>query len=43
LFRANYDASLSRCATAAATGWMLCAGAAVVLCATMLVSASLEA
>ena len=29
--------------TPAATAWMLCAGAAVVLCATMLVSASLHA
>jgi low temperature requirement protein LtrA len=29
--------------TPAATAWMLCAGAAVVLCATMLVSASLQA
>jgi drug/metabolite transporter (DMT)-like permease len=29
--------------TPAATGWVLCAGAAVVLCATMLVSASLQA
>ena len=29
--------------TPAATAWVLCAGAAVVLCATMLVSASLQA
>ena len=29
--------------TPAATGWVLCAAAAAVLCATMLVSASLEA
>ena len=29
--------------TPAATGWVLCAAAAVVLCATMLVSASLQA
>jgi len=29
--------------TPAATAWMLCAGVAVVLCATMLVSASLQA
>jgi hypothetical protein len=29
--------------TPAATAWILCAGAAVVLCATMLVSASLQA
>jgi low temperature requirement protein LtrA len=29
--------------TPAAAGWVLCAGAAVVLCATMLVSASLQA
>jgi low temperature requirement protein LtrA len=29
--------------TPAATGWVLCAGAAMVLCATMLVSASLQA
>jgi low temperature requirement protein LtrA len=29
--------------TPAATGWVLCAGAAVVLCATMLISASLRA
>jgi low temperature requirement protein LtrA len=29
--------------TPAATGWVLCAGAAVVLCATMLVAASLQA
>ncbi len=28
--------------TPAATGWILCAGAAVVLCATMLISASLQ-
>jgi low temperature requirement protein LtrA len=30
-------------ATPAATGWVLCAGTAIVLCATMLVSASLQA
>ena len=29
--------------TPAATGWILCAGAAVVLCATLLISASLQA
>ncbi len=29
--------------TPAATAWLLCAGAAVVLCATMLVAASLQA
>src|SRR5262244_434547 len=29
--------------TPAATAWVLCAGAAVVLCATMLISASLRA
>jgi hypothetical protein len=29
--------------TPVAAAWMLCAGAAVVLCATMLISASLEA